>query len=94
MYRQSLTPYGGSSFRALAGATALGVLVASVGPAAAGLWPRGAVLRVDSCNQMSGYLDCLPDRMYPGKSVAIPTRRGPYADMPKYPPQVPDYDNR
>ena len=94
MYRQSSTPYWGSSFRSLAVAAALGVLVTSVGPAAAGLWPRGAVPRWDGCNQMSGYPDCHPDWMYSGKSVAIPARRGPYADMPVYPPKMPDYDNR
>jgi hypothetical protein len=94
MYRQSSTPYWGFSFRALAGAAALGVLVTSVGPAAAGLWPRGAVLRLDGCNQRSGYPVCLPDPRYYGRSVDISARRGPYADMPVYPPEMPDYDNR
>jgi hypothetical protein len=89
VYRQSATPYWGSTFRALAVAAALGVLVTSVGPAAAGLWPRGAVLRVDGCNQ-----NWHPDRMHSGRSVAIPARRGPYADMPVYPPEMPNYDNR
>jgi hypothetical protein len=94
MYRQFSKPNWGSSLRSLAVAAALGVLVTSAGPAAAGLWPRGAVLRLDRCNQMSGCPDGLPDRMYSGKSVEISARRGPYAYVPVYPPEMPDYDNR
>jgi hypothetical protein len=69
----------------------------AVAPASAqyvDLRPRGAVPRLDGCNQMFGYPDCHPDRMYYGRSVAIPTRRGPYANMPVYPPEMPDYNNR
>ena len=33
--------------------------------------PRGAVPLLDSCNGMSGYPDCHPDRIYEGGSVAI-----------------------
>jgi hypothetical protein len=42
----------------------------------ANLRPRGAVPRLDGCNQMSGYPDCHPARMYYGRSVVIPARRG------------------
>ena len=85
MYRQTSIPRG-SHLRSLAVAAALGVLVTSVGPATAGLWPRGAVPRVDGCNQRSGYPDCHLDRpfIYQGRSAAIPVRGRPYADMPVY----------
>jgi hypothetical protein len=36
--------------------------------------PRGAVPLLDGCNGMSGYPDCHPDRIYEGRSVAIPVR--------------------
>jgi len=60
----------------------------------ANLRPMGAVPVLDGCNVESGYPDCHPDRPYMGRSVAIPTRPGPYANMPVYPREMPDYDNR
>ena len=36
--------------------------------------PLGAVPLLDGCNVNSGYPDCHPDRIYEGRSVAIPVR--------------------
>lgn len=95
MYRQTSIPMR-SQLRSLVVAAAFGILQTSAGPAAAGLWPRGAVPRVDGCNQRSGYPVCRLGRpfIYQGRSAAISVRGWPYATMPTHLPEVPDFDNR
>jgi hypothetical protein len=48
--------------------------------------PRGAVPLLDGCNGMAGYPDCHPDRIYEGRSVAIPVRPYTPGAVLLYPP--------
>jgi hypothetical protein len=52
----------------------------------AALRPLGAVPLLDGCNGMSGYPDCHPDRIYEGRSVAVPLRPRTYGTAHMYPP--------